>query len=140
MSFEHGEIAHRCLLQILVRELMMILHELLEIQQFFYCQNHQLTKGGFMYQQEKEKELSADELMQRICDLQPSKTIFDKIIEAKSVQELIDLHLEPEEVFSLFAKAEVLTASYEHNYIMSDLVKSRLEKARPVKRKRAFFI
>lgn len=93
-----------------------------------------------MYQQEKEKELSADELMQRICDLQPSKTIFDKIIEAKSVQELIDLHLEPEEVFSLFAKAEVLTASYEHNYIMSDLVKSRLEKARPVKRKRAFFI
>jgi len=93
-----------------------------------------------MYQQEKEKELSADELMQRICDLQPSKTIFDTIIEAKSVQELIDLHLEPEEVFSLFAKAEVLTASYEHNYIMSDLVKSRLEKARPVKRKRAFFI
>ena len=93
-----------------------------------------------MYQQEKEKELSADELMQRICDLQLSKTIFDKIIEAKSVQELIDLHLEPEEVFSLFAKAEVLTASYEHNYIMSDLVKSRLEKARPVKRKRAFFI
>lgn len=93
-----------------------------------------------MYQQEKEKELSADELMQRICDLQPSKTTFDKIIEAESVQELIDLHLEPEEVFSLFAKAEVLTASYEHNYIMSDLIRSRLEKARPVKRKRAFFI
>ena len=93
-----------------------------------------------MYQQEKEKGLSADELMQRICDLQPSKTIFDTMLEAKSVQELIDLHLEPEEVFSLFAKAEVLTASYEHNYIMSDLVKSRLEKARPVKRKRAFFI
>ena len=93
-----------------------------------------------MYQQEKEKELSADELMQRIYDLHPSKTTFDKIIEAESVQELIDLHLEPEEVFSLFAKAEVLTASYEHNYIMSDLVKSRLEKARPVKRKRAFFI
>ena len=93
-----------------------------------------------MYQQEKEKELSAEELMQRICNLQPPKTTFDKIIEAKSVQELIDLHLEPEEVFSLFSKAEVLTASYEHNYIMSDLVGSRLEKARPVKRKRAFFI
>lgn len=91
-----------------------------------------------MYQQEKE--LSAEELMQHICGLQPTKTTFDKIIEAKSVQELIELHLDPEEVFSLFAKAEVLTASYEHNYIMSDLVGSRLEKARPVKRKRAFFI
>ena len=37
-----------------------------------------------MYQQEKE--LSAEELMQHICGLQPTKTTFDKIIEAKSVQ------------------------------------------------------
>lgn len=93
-----------------------------------------------MYQKKDQRDLSVEKLMKSIAEMQPAKTNFDKIIEANTVKEIINLHLDPNDVLQLFSKAESLAASYEQNYILSDFIGNRLEKVRPVKRKRAFFI
>ncbi len=86
------------------------------------------------------KELSSKELIKQLYELEPTKTLFDKIIEASSVQEIMELHLKPEEIYSILNNIESLSSTFEKNFILAESFGRKLEKARPLKRRRAFFI
>lgn len=85
--------------------------------------------------------MELENFMKRLEEAERTESIFSKIMHAKTVQELLDIPAEPEELLSYFQAAEELGRREEESIHFKKIVYQRLEEACPVnKRRHAFFM
>ena len=84
--------------------------------------------------------MELDEIFEKLHVVQCSETVFSKIMYAKTVQELIDIDVGPEELLSYFRAAEELAKMEEEHVIYAKRIIRKMKDACPARRRRAFFI
>jgi predicted RecB family nuclease len=89
----------------------------------------------------EEKEMKmVNEICEKLTVIQSNPSTFSKIMHAQSVQELLDLHLNPEEIVPLYRAVDKLAAMEEELFGYPDIIAKQLKSLRPVNRRRPFFI
>ena len=69
--------------------------------------------------------MNGEDVINKLKQLESPKTersIFSKIMEATTVEELLDLQLKSEEVFSLFEQAEILGRMEYNNILLTEML------------------
>lgn len=84
--------------------------------------------------------MDLQEIMERLRGVESSESRFSQIMRAKSMKELFELNIPPEEALSYFKAAEELGKLEEDCIFFGFTVVQKLKEACPVKRRRAFFI
>lgn len=85
--------------------------------------------------------MNKDDLMERLKNVSSSVNYFTQIMQAKTVQKLLDIPIGPKEMISYFEAAEELGRIEEECIFYGKTVHQRLKEACPVKTKRhAFFM
>lgn len=83
---------------------------------------------------------SLEGIINKLKSVQYTENNFSRIMKAQTVKELLDFHFNPEELIPLFHAAEELARFEESNILYCDSIAQKAKKARPVKKRRAFFI
>ena len=91
----------------------------------------------------KEKEMDEKHITELLCTLTEiplEVPLFSKIMMAGTVQELLDLHLNLDDVMQLFSFVERIGAADENERSLPDCLAALLKKVPPVRRGRRLFI
>lgn len=105
----------------------------------FLCSILKERKGKRM-EREKKNEKHITELLCKLTEAPLEVPIYTKIMMAGTVQELVDLHLNLNDVLQLFPLVEKMGAADETERNFPDCFSSVLEKVPSVKRGRRLFI
>lgn len=86
-------------------------------------------------------DVTAEMMMNTLKELQYEESAFTKILNAKTVQELLDIEVKPEEILSYFQALEKLGTWEEENNSYQSGVSQRIKDASPARsRRHALFI
>ena len=85
--------------------------------------------------------MNKENLMEKLKTVECSESYFTKIMQAKTVQEILDIPIGPEEMLSYFEAVEELGRIEEESIFYGKVIHQRLKDACPVKsRRHAFFM
>ena len=81
------------------------------------------------------------ELINKLKAVEKSESVFSRVMHAKTVQEILDIDVKPEELLSFVEAAEELAQIEEDAILFGEILYQRMKDATPVKRrKHAFFM
>ena len=81
-----------------------------------------------------------EELFEKLRNAQYKENVFSKIMHAKTVQEILDIPAEPEEMLSYFAAVEQFGSIEEESIFYGKIVIQKLKDVSSEKKRRAFLI
>ena len=84
--------------------------------------------------------IKEEELLNRLRQAEYKESNFSKIMHAKTVQEIIDLSLTPDEILSYFDAVELFGSIEEESIFFGKIVIQKLRDASSEKKRRSFLI
>lgn len=85
--------------------------------------------------------METEDFLRRLKEVELSESIFSRVMHAKTVQELIDIQVEPDEMLSYFAAAEEYAKMEEMSIMYEKKILQELKETCPVrKNRRVLFI
>ena len=84
--------------------------------------------------------IKEEELLNRLRQVKYKESIFSKIMHAKTVQEIIDLSLTPDEMLSYFDAVELFGSIEEESIFFGKIVIQKLRDVSSEKKRRSFLI
>ena len=81
-----------------------------------------------------------EELLEKLRNAQYKENVFSKIMHAKTVQEILDIPAEPEEMLSYFDAVEQFGSIEEESIFYGKIVIQKLKDVSSEKKRRAFLI
>ncbi len=81
-----------------------------------------------------------EELFEKLRNAQYKENVFSKIMHAKTVQEILDIPVEPEEMLSYFDAVEQFGSIEEESIFYGKIVIQKLKDVSSEKKRRAFLI
>jgi hypothetical protein len=81
-----------------------------------------------------------EELFEKLRNAQYKENVFSKIMHAKTVQEILDIPAEPEEMLSYFDAVEQFGSIEEESIFYGKIVIQKLKDVSSEKKRRAFLI
>ena len=88
----------------------------------------------------KERKMKEEELFRRLRQAENIENNFSKIMHAKTVQEIIDLSLTPDEMLSYFDAVELFGSIEEESIFFGKIVIQKLRDVSSEKKRRSFLI
>lgn len=82
----------------------------------------------------------SEELFEKLRNAQYKENVFSKIMHAKTVQEILDIPAEPEEMLSYFDAVEQFGSIEEESIFYGKIVIQKLKDVSSEKKRRAFLI
>ena len=82
----------------------------------------------------------SEELFEKLRNAQYKENVFSKIMHAKTVQEILDIPAEPEEMLSYFDAVEQFGSIEEESIFYGKIVIQKLKDVSSEKKRRSFLI
>ena len=84
--------------------------------------------------------MELEDVLVQLREVQYHESMFSKIMHAKTIGELMELDLKPDQLMSYFSAAEELGRMEEEHGLYVRRIAQKLKDAYPVKRRRALFM